>query len=65
VVPELLQSRATGPAIAAAARAILDDPARHARIVEELRGVRRRLGRGGAAGRAAAIAAEMLGGRPA
>src|SRR5881409_2758585 len=64
VVPELLQGRATGERIAAAARAILDDPVRHAGIVEDLRDVRRRLGRGGAAGRAAAIALEMLeGGR--
>jgi len=36
-----------------------------AAMIEELRGVRRRLGRGGAAGRAAAIALEMLGGRAA
>jgi len=60
VVPELLQRQATGPRIAAAARALLDDPARHAAMIEELREVRRRLGRGGAAGRAAAIAREML-----
>jgi lipid-A-disaccharide synthase len=60
VVPELLQGRATPANIAAAARAILDDPARHAAIVEDLRDVRRRLGRGGAAGRAAAMALEML-----
>src|SRR5882724_1414511 len=64
VVPELLQRQATGPRIAAAARALLDDPARHAAMIEDLRDVRRRLGRGGAAGRAAAIAFEMLeGGR--
>ena len=60
VVPELLQGAATGPRIAAAAGAILEDPAAHAAIVERLREVRRRLGRGGAAGRAAAIAFEML-----
>jgi lipid-A-disaccharide synthase len=60
VVPELLQGRVTGPAIAAAARAILEDPGRHAATVQDLREVRRRLGRGGAAGRAAAIAFEML-----
>jgi lipid-A-disaccharide synthase len=60
VVPELLQGRATPANIAAAARAILDDPRRHAAIVEDLRDVRRRLGRGGAAGRAAAMALEML-----
>jgi lipid-A-disaccharide synthase len=63
VVPELLQGHATGPRIAAAAQAILDDPRRHAEIVEDLRAVRQRLGRGGAAGRAAAIALEMLGDR--
>jgi lipid-A-disaccharide synthase len=60
VVPELLQGRANAAAIAAAARAILGDPARHAAIVQDLREVRRRLGRGGAADRAAAIACEML-----
>jgi lipid-A-disaccharide synthase len=63
VVPELLQSQATGPRIADAAQAILADPVRYARMVEDLREVRRRLGRGGAAGRAAAIALEMLGGQ--
>jgi len=61
VVPELLQERATGPGIAAAAQELLENPARRAHVVEDLRDVRRRLGRGGAAGRAAAIAAEMLG----
>jgi lipid-A-disaccharide synthase len=60
VVPELLQSRASGPHIAQTARAILDDPARRSAIVADLREVRQLLGRGGAAGRAAAIAAEML-----
>jgi len=63
VVPELLQRQAKGPRIAAAARALLDDRARHAAMIEDLRDVRRRLGRGGAAGRAAAIALEMLEGR--
>ncbi len=63
VVPELLQARVTGPRIAAAARGILEDPVRRAAIVEDLREVRRRLGRGGAAGRAAAMALEMLGER--
>jgi lipid-A-disaccharide synthase len=65
IVPELIQRRATGPAIAAAARAILDTPGRRAVMVNELRAVRERLGRGGAAARAAAIAAEMLARRPA
>ncbi len=63
VVPELLQGQVTGPAIAAAAAEILASPARRAAIVEDLREVRRRLGRGGAAGRAATIAVEMLGGK--
>lgn len=61
VVPELLQSEATGARIAEAAAAILDDPVRRTAIVDALRDVRRRLGRGGAAARAAAIACEMLG----
>lgn len=64
VVPELLQGGATGPRIAEVARGILEDGLRHARIVDDLRDVRRRLGRGGAAHRAAAIAAEMLGAAP-
>jgi lipid-A-disaccharide synthase len=65
VVPELLQGQVTGPRIAAAARSILEDPSRHAAITAELREVRRRLGRGGAADRAAAIAVEMMGAGPA
>lgn len=65
VVPELLQGQVTGPRIAAAARGILDDPTRHAAIKAELREVRRRLGRGGAADRAAAIAVEMMRAEPA
>ena len=60
IVPELLQGQATGTRIADAARPILDDPAQHAAVVQDLRDVRRRLGRGGAARRAAAIAHEML-----
>jgi lipid-A-disaccharide synthase len=60
VVPELLQGDVTGPRIAAAARSILDDPARRAAIQSGLREVRQRLGRGGAADRAAAIAVEMM-----
>lgn len=65
IVPELLQGQATGERIAVAAQAILRDPTKRAVMVEGLRGVRRRLGRGGAAGRAAAIAYEMLRGRAA
>jgi lipid-A-disaccharide synthase len=60
VVPELLQEAVTPERIAAAARSILEDPRRAAETVEDLRDVRRRLGRGGAAGRAAAMALELL-----
>ncbi len=60
VVPELLQGDVTGPRMAAAARSILDDPARAAAIRAGLGEVRERLGRGGAADRAAAIAVEMM-----
>ena len=65
VVPELLQREATGDRIAAEAAAILDDPVRREAMIQDLREVRRKLGRGGAAGRAADIAAEMLGSLPA
>jgi lipid-A-disaccharide synthase len=61
VVPELLQGEATGPRIAAEARTILEDPARQGAMRAGLRDVRGALGRGGAAMRAAAIAAEMMG----
>jgi lipid-A-disaccharide synthase len=65
IVPELLQGAARGPEIAAAVRGILDTPGRYATVVTELREVRARLGRGGAAARAAAIAVEMMESRPA
>ena len=64
VVPELLQGDVTGPRIAAAARTILEDPARTAAIRAGLGEVRQRLGRGGAADRAAAIAVEMMPAEP-
>jgi lipid-A-disaccharide synthase len=60
IVPELLQGEATGTRIAAAARDILETPGHRGAIVDDLRQVRARLGRGGAAARAADIAAEML-----
>ena len=60
VVPELLQGDVNGERIVAAARGILEDPERRAVMIANLREIRHRLGRGGAAGRAAAIAAEML-----
>jgi len=65
VVPELLQGDVTGPKIAAAAQAILDDREGRARITAGLREVRQQLGRGGAADRAAVIAVEMMQARPA
>jgi lipid-A-disaccharide synthase len=61
IVPELLQGAASGPTIAAAARKVLETPGRREAMIAELRAVRTRLGRGGAAARAADIAAEMLG----
>ena len=60
IVPELLQGAATPEAIAAAARDILETPGRRAAMVIALQAVRARLGRGGAAARAAEIATEML-----
>ena len=65
VVPELLQGAVTPERIAEAARGILEDPRRAAETVADLRDIRHRLGRGGAAGRAAAMALELLAGAPA
>ena len=61
-VPELVQHEVTAGRIAAEARAILLDPLRAAAIRADLARVRASLGQGGAARRAAAIAAEMLDG---
>ncbi len=61
VVPELLQNDVNGARIAAEAARFLDDPALHASTVAALAALRARLGGGGAADKAAAIAAEMLG----
>jgi lipid-A-disaccharide synthase len=60
-VPELVQSEVSAERMAAEARAILDEPDRAAAMRADLAQVRDRLGQQGAAGRAAAIAAEMLG----
>jgi lipid-A-disaccharide synthase len=60
IVPELVQGLATGPRIAAAAQAILDDDTRRGRMVRELAEVRGALGPGGAAQRAAEIARGLL-----
>lgn len=63
IVPELLQGDASGEHIAAAVRDILVSDARRTTIQSDLREVRRRLGRGGAAGRAADLALQLLEGR--
>lgn len=63
-VPELVQDEVTVERMAAAAREILEDPKLAARMRQDLAMVRERLGNPGAAGRAAAIAAEMLGRGP-
>jgi lipid-A-disaccharide synthase len=59
VIPEFLQEEARADAVADALLALLRGPARE-RQLEALRNVRQRLGEGGAAERAATIAAEML-----
>jgi len=61
VVPELVQGLATGPRIAAAARAVLDDAPMRTRMVHELAGLRSALGPSGAAARAAEMARRLLG----
>jgi len=60
-VPELIQGEVTPERVATAARGILDDPARAAQIRADLARVRDLLGEPGAARRAAAIAARMIG----
>ena len=50
--------------VRAEARGILEDPQRAGQMREDLALVREKLGRPGAAARAAAIAVEMLGSRP-
>jgi lipid-A-disaccharide synthase len=53
VVPELLQEKVNPQSLAAAARGLLDDPARRLRMREELAELRSHLGEPGAARRAA------------
>jgi lipid-A-disaccharide synthase len=60
IVPELVQADVTAERIAAEAEAIVADPARRARMIEDLRGVRARLGDSGAAARAAEMAAALI-----
>jgi len=63
-VPELVQDEVTVERMATEARGILEDPQRAGQMREDLALVREKLGRPGAAARAAAIAVEMLGSRP-
>ena len=64
LVPELVQGEVTGERIAAEAKRILDTPAVREEMIAGLSEVRRQLGEGGAAVRAAAIALEMLRAKP-
>jgi len=63
IVPELIQHEVTPARIAAAARQLLEDPQAYRVIQESLREVRRRLGPGGAAERAAGLILDMLRGK--
>lgn len=60
VVPELEQADFTPENVARAAAALLDDPVRYERTLQDLAEVRRRLGEPGASARAAAVAAGWL-----
>ncbi|MBI3249261.1 MAG: lipid-A-disaccharide synthase [Deltaproteobacteria bacterium] len=60
VVPELVQRQVTPERIATEVRRLLDDPQAYRVTQEGLREVRRRLGSGGAAERAAQLALDML-----
>ncbi len=62
VVPELVQDDATPENIARALSEVLEDPARHAAVRNELLRVRGLLGEGGASAKAASVALELLGG---
>jgi lipid-A-disaccharide synthase len=60
LVPELIQFEVTPERIAAEVRQLLNDPQAYRVVQEGLREVRRRLGSGGAAERAARLAVAML-----
>ena len=53
LAPELIQHDATPSKVAAAARGLLEDPRRYAALRKELASLREKLGRPGAAQRAA------------
>ena len=60
IVPELIQSDASGKRIASEALAILTNGERKQEMIKELEAIRARLGEAGAAIRAAQIACNML-----
>jgi lipid-A-disaccharide synthase len=61
VLPELVQDQAVAHEIAATALHLLSDGEAYRRMQNELRGVRKQLGRAGASDRVAAIACGMMG----
>ncbi len=60
IVPELIQGEATSEKLAAGIKAMLNDPARRETIKNDLGTIREKLGKPGAAQRAAAIALDMI-----
>jgi lipid-A-disaccharide synthase len=61
VLPELVQDQATAVRIAGTAEQLLNNPAAYHQMQDELRAIRKQLGRGGASGRVAAIACRLMG----
>jgi lipid-A-disaccharide synthase len=61
VLPELVQDQATAPQIAATAQHLLSDGEAYRRMQNELRGIRKQLGRAGASDRVAEIACGLMG----
>ncbi len=60
IFPELIQQEATPENIARSAATLLENVEVRQRVVRQLQGVKRRLGRGGAANRVARIALQMM-----
>ena len=60
VVPELIQDDVTPEKIASAIETLLADKNKHKQVENELRQVRLQLGEGGASGRAASVARELI-----
>lgn len=61
VLPELVQDQAAAPQIAATAQHLLSDGEAYRRMQNELRGIRKQLGRAGASDRVAEIACGLMG----